>query len=421
MLEEADELGLFVQQLGPLHRGDGHQVQGAVQLVLIVQGHGAQHLALLHRGLYLVGEQVDAGLDLVQVQVHRQGAGDRAPGLQVDLVGLAGHGDVHLGHRVVPLGDGHPVEVGEAVVQQPGALYQLALAQVLIALLLHGAGAQHHRHQEGVPVLGGGHQTAARRVGGARLAPDALVVHIAGVIEVGDQTVGVEEEPLVGQVGGGDGVAGRGDDGAEQVVLQGGGHDERQVIGGGVVLLVVDAGGVGEVGALTAQLPGLSVHVGHEVVHRAVRRRGQHIGRVTVGLQQHAVQQLLHRQLLPHLEVGHHIALPRRDVLEAGLADGDHGGGGEPPLLDGLHHQQGGHDLGGAGGVGLLIGVLGVQHLPVVGVQQHRVGAEQVELVLLLGGGGQHQQGEEHGAQQQKRQQAGTIFFHRKISVCMIY
>ena len=415
LLEKGDELGFLVQQFGALHRGDGHQVQGAVDLPLVGQLHGAQDLPLLNGGLHLIGEEGDLRLDLVQIQVLGEGPGDGALGLDHDLVGLAGEGDGHLGHRLAALGDGHPLKVGEAPFQQLGALGELTLAKLFIARLFDGTGPQHHRDQESVAVLRRRHQAPARLVGGARFAADTLVIDIAHVVQVGNQAVGVVVETLPGEVGGRDRVAGGSDDGAEQVVFQRRGHEQGDVVGGGVVVLVVEAVGVGEVGALAAQLPGFPVHVGHKLLHAAVHRLGQSLGRVVGGGEEEAVEQFLHRQLFPGFQVG--AGLVREGFPGGQLADGDHGVLCQLARLQGLHHQQGGHHLGDAGGVGIVVGVHIVQYLAVVGVHQHRVAA--LELRCLQGGGGQAQDGQDHGDDKQNGK--NTIFFHRKISVCMVY
>ena len=91
------------------------------------------------------------------------------------------------------------------------------------------------------------------------------------------------------------------------------------------MLFIVYAGGVGKVGALAAQLPGLAVHVVHKGLDGAVHRHGQHVGRIGGGGEKQAVQQLLHRQLLPQLEVGDDIAAAGGNPLHPGLAGGEHG------------------------------------------------------------------------------------------------
>ena len=95
---------------------------------------------------------------------------------------------------------------------------------------------------------------------------------------------------------------------------------------------------------------------------------------------------------------------------------GDHRLQGQLARLDRLQHQKAGHQLGGAGGVGPLAGLHIVEDVAVVGVQEDGVGAEQVQ--VLLGGGNRQEQGQHHGKDKQHRKK--TIFFHRKISICML-
>ena len=181
------------------------------------------------------------------------------------------------------------------------------------------------------------------------------------------------------------------------------------------MVLVVEAIGVGKVGAVTAQLPGFPVHVGHEILHGSVHRLGQDVAGVAVRLQQHTVEQLLNGDGFPGLEAADDIF--DGDVLYRRLVHRDHRVRGELAVLNGLHHQQGGHHLGDAGGVGPLVGPHVVEDLAVVGVQQHRIGAEEIQ-ILLAGGGDGGQQGQRHGDEEKQREK--RIFFHRKISVCML-
>ena len=164
------------------------------------------------------------------------------------------------------------------------------------------------------------------------------------------------------------------------------------------MVLAVHAGCVGEMGVLTTQFPGLSVHMGYEILDGAIYFYRQYIGGVGGGGEHDTVEQVLHRHDFALLQAGHHIAGAGGDILHPGRAGGDHGRGRELTVLNGFQHQKGGHDLGSAGGIGLLIGPLVVQYLVVIGIQQYRVGAKQVRLLQGSGWGGE--QSQYHGEQQ---------------------
>ena len=398
-LEELLHLGLVVQQLGALHRGIRHQVQGAILRPLIAEHHGTQHLPRLHGGVHALAEQAGDHLHPVQVHVLGQGAGDLALGLDVHLVRLGGQVDLDLGDQRALRGQGDPAEAVKAPVQQTDGLIELALALLSIGVR-HRPGAQDDRDQIGVPVLRRLHQTLARLVGGARLAPGAPAVEIAGIGPVGGECVGVSYGALLRQVGGGDHMVGAGDDGLKQLVFHGRLHHQGDVIGSGIVIGVVEAVDIDKVGPLASQLLGPLIHVLHKGRLVPVHRLRQDLGRLVGRGEQQAVQQLLHRQHLPCLDIGG--GAPLRDP---GRGGGGRDGGirNKLPLLDGLQHQQRGHHLGDAGGVGFLIGPLLIQDLVVIGVQQDGVGA--VQRRLLQGGGRYRQeQGRQHRQRQDQRQ-----------------
>ena len=90
--------------------------------------------------------------------------------------------------------------------------------------------------------------------------------------------------------------------------------------------------------------------------------------------------------------------------------DDDDGGVGKVAVVPGVDlHLSGKGDA-----VGDVLGL--AVRLVLVGVQQNGVGAEEVQ--VLLGDGGRNQQGEDDGQNQKQRKK--TIFFHGKISICMI-
>ena len=209
---------------------------------------------------------------------------------------------VHLAYQLVGGQEDLPVEVIKAVVEELGGLDE-AVSQGDLRRH-HPVCAQHHAHQAAVVSFGGGDQTVARRAGGTGLdAMSALVDVVIGLV-AGDEVVGSVEFPGLGHVGGGDlmidGVHQRHEVGVGAGLL----GDEVEVPGGGVVVGVRQAVGVGKPGVLTAQGRGLGVHLLHKGVNRAGHRLGQDVAPL-VGRGEHdAVEEAVHRQLLPHLDAG---------------------------------------------------------------------------------------------------------------------
>ena len=126
--------------------------------------------------------------------------------------------------------------------------------------------------------------------------------------------------------------------------------------------------GVGEMGVRAPQLRGPLVHPLHEGVDGPGHPLRQDVGGLVGGDHDDAVEQLLHRQLLPHLDAG--VAAVGGQVGDGRLRGGEDRIQGQLSPVHRLQHQQGGHDLGGAGGVEALMDVPGVEHLPGVRVRQ---------------------------------------------------
>ena len=248
-------------------------------------------------------------------------------------------------------------EVVEAVVEETGGLGEALHDVARAVLLFHTLCAQHNADQRAAAADGGGDKALAGGVSRAGLDALCAGVEVAGQTPVGDEGVGAVEHALILRLVGGGDLIGLGvDDGHEVVVLHGLPGDEVEIPGGGIVAGLGQAGGVGKVGVLAAQLLGALVHVGHEGVHRAVQRFAQDVARLVGGDDQHTVEQLLHRQRFALHDVG------GAAVLGQALQSG--GGGGDvlvhPQVapVDGLKNQQSGHDLGGAGDVQLRVDVL---------------------------------------------------------------
>jgi hypothetical protein len=114
------------------------------------------------------------------------------------------------------------------------------------------------------------------------------------------------------------------------------------------------------------QRPGLLVHQLHEALGPCPPTpSAQRHGRVVAGLHDHALEQVLYRDLLigldEHARAGH---APRA------LTDSKFLVQRELARLERIEHHIGGHQLGQRGRFDRLIWVLGGQHLPAGGIQQ---------------------------------------------------
>ena len=121
---------------------------------------------------------------------------------------------------------------------------------------------------------------------------------------------------------------------------------------------------------LAAQLVGFLIHQLHEGIDGAGHGFGQNVGRFVGGYHHQAVQQVLHADLLAGHDTGGTAVL-----VKAG-----HGGGGcryyllhgQLPLAHRFQRQKGGHDLGQAGRIHLVVCVLIQQHQTAGFIHQQR-------------------------------------------------
>ncbi len=143
---------------------------------------------------------------------------------------------------------------------------------------------------------------------------------------------------------------------AQHLVGEEGPADHGQVIGRGIMILVRQAVRVDEMGVQAAQLPGPLIHdVREDLPVRGARDVLRHrIAHLIGGADQDGVQALLHGQFLPHVH-GDVAAVPGRveDSIVGKCHDLIH--------LAALRGNQGGEDLGGAGGVFPLVDIFGVK------------------------------------------------------------
>ncbi len=375
--------------------GDGHvlvrqKLHVGVDGVPGLQDDPAHALALGYGGLYGFGgvgnDPVDVGDG---VHVHGQEPLDLLGGVDLYRVLLLGELHVDFAHQLVSAQKDLPLIAVEAQVKEALRLGE-ALGDDGAVLLRDPLRAQHHAQKAPVAPGGGGHQAVAGVLGVAGLDALGPLVEVVVGLVAGDQVVGGEQLPGLGEVGGGDLVVDGAHDGHEVGVGPGGLGNEPQVPGGGVMVGVGQAVGVAEMGALTAQVLGLLVHPRHEGVDRPVDGLRQHVAALVGGGEHDAVEQLLHRQLLARLDA--HVAAVGRDGGDGGFGGGEDGVHGQLALVDGLQHQKTGEDLCYAGGVELLVDVLRVEDFLGVRVDEKGGLGLDVEgglfLLLRRGGGG---------------------------------
>ena len=253
-------------------------------------------------------------------------------------------------------------------------------------------------------LFGKGHGAAARQGGEAALdALDVAAVELAA--GVGEGVRGVDGALILVQIGGGHGVGRRAGHLHEGGVFVAFRRDPGHVLGGGNVAVVEQAVGAGEVGAGAAQLRRAGVHLPDEVQHAAAHIVGDDAGGVVGAGHQQGIQQVDAAHRLTDAQARGH-AVGVLDVLEL-LGHGGGHGHFAVQVLAALQQQQGGHHLGQAGHILLLVGVLGQDGLAGVGVEQiHRLG-----LAGRLDGhgvGGQPRQRRRGGKRQGEHQCCGT-------------
>ena len=291
---------------------------------------------------------------------------------------------------------GSRAEAGEAPVQQLPALDELVPDGV--APLVRGVVRPQDHGDQGVSLLlGGGAETVSGLAGAAGLDADGAAVDIAGVLVPGQQAVGVVELPGLAHVGGGGVVPAGGDDLPEGRVGHGLLGHAVDIPGGGVVVVVVEAVGIDEMGACHAQLLRPLVHPLHEGGDVPGHSDGQGVGRLVGGGQHQAVEQVVDGDLLPGEKAGGGGIIGH--VRQSLRRDGHHRIHGQLSPADGLQGQQTGHDLGDAGGVAGLVGVLLVEDL--LGVQVDEQGGFGVDGDLRHAGiGDSAGPGDQKGGQQ---------------------
>ena len=121
----------------------------------------------------------------------------------------------------------------------------------------------------------------------------------------------------------------------------------------------------------------------HKCLHAPVHRNGQDLGHLVARGEEQTVQILLQGVGIPHLNFGGGAVLRHLQGLRRGS---DGGVQGQLSRVHRLQHQQGGHHLGDAGGVHLVIGPLVIEHLIVGGVDEDGVAAGETRVLHRSGG-----------------------------------
>ncbi len=341
-----------------------------------------------------------------------------AGGLHRHIVLICAKLDGNGADRVDPAEYGLAGKVVKAVFQQVFALSEIVVFHCVSGGVLPVDAAQDHPDHRAAVLFRGGCQTIACLRSGAGFDADGILIEEAPDPEVGHQSVGVVEDPFRMEVGGGNSVAHRGDDLAEVGVLHGLQAHPGHVPGGGVVVVVVVAVGIHKVRARHAQFGGALIHQVHKGRDASGNQRGQGVTGLIGRGDEGAVQQVPDGEDLPRLQILGGAALPDAGVEV--ISQGDLGVQGQLAPVYRLRSQKAGHHLGDAGGEAALVGVLFVEDLVVVGVQQQGGGGVDGKAVAFLCGEGRGQKGGQQ-AQQQKKSGDRTVFFHRKLLSGVLY
>ena len=174
------------------------------------------------------------------------------------------------------------------------------------------------------------------------------------------------------QIGGRQHVAGSARHLCKGLVLRAGGGDLCQILRSGHVAVVKQAVGTGKVRAGAAQLRRPGVHLLHKAHHAATHVPRNNAGGVVGADDEHGVQQVDAAHGLADAQP-YGGAVGVLDILELLRQVGGHGHF-TVQVLAAFHQQQGSHQLGQAGHIFLLVGVLAQDRLAGVRVEQiHRL------------------------------------------------
>ena len=157
--------------------------------------------------------------------------------------------------------------------------------------------------------------------------------------------------------------------------------------------------GIGKVCVLAAKLCCAIVHTRNERLDRAADVLAENVARLVRRDDEHAVEQLLDRHRLAGDDVRG--AAVARETLKGRFRRGDGVGERELPLVDGLKDEQRGHDLRERGGIVFLMGVLFVEDLARVRLDEEAGARVERKVFIRLGAEGSEER-EQQGKKKKK-------------------
>ena len=332
----------------------GHKVYLSHLVAVQIDGGGAQLLSLLDGSGDALGQVEGIAHLIVAVAV----AADRRGGVQLHSRLGAALGQVYGGQHGLGI---HQRPVGKA---GKGPVKQVVTRGKQV---IQRVAAKDHQPIVVAVLLGKGHDAAACQRGKAALDP-LDILPVVGAFAV-HQAVGAADGVLgLAQIGGRQHIAGGARHLCKGLVLRAGGGDLCQILRGGHVAVIKQAVGTGKVRAGAAQLCRFGVHLLHKTHHAAPHVPRNDAGGVVGADDEHSVQQVDAAHGLADAQP-HGGAVGVLDILELLRQVGGHGHF-TVQILAAFHQQQGGHQLGQACHIFLLVGVLAQDGLAGVRVEQ---------------------------------------------------
>ena len=289
------------------------QLSGIQQLSAVVKGHGAKHIARLHRGGHRFRCKIGFNSQLRRVGADRFDSVCAQQALRVRI-------KPHRKGQLSTFGIGQPgifdryllfVEIKAErfrrhrriqrlvdVLEQHLRIRKTASdARTAVAALGH---AKQHGNERNAVFFCGGHKALAALRRGTGLDADGVFIEKLGILRIGDETVCIDKVQFVlADLVCGDGVFRRFDDLTKGFVLHGVGRKPRHIARSGVMLAFVDAACVDKVRLRHAELRGFCVHQLRKLLHIARNVVGERDRRVIAGRQHEPVQHVAQRKCFP--------------------------------------------------------------------------------------------------------------------------
>ena len=366
------------------HSGQGIKIIPAHQPAFAVEDQGFAHLlALGHRRVQLILIQTEFRSEgLLVCRPLLDGDAQIPPDPHIHLALLAAPDTSDAGHLAV-LHDLVGLVFAEGILPKHHAVLETGGAVRAV---------QGDHDELRALAFGVAHVTESRAGGESGLDAlaafvfegDLFPVHFDGLLIIPKAGVAVDQGPFLGLVGGRNHVLDRADHLAVERVIHPLPGDQGQVSGGGVVQpvgVLVQAVGIAEHRVFGAAfLRPFVHHVGEFIDVTVCHGQTQYLGRVIAGFQHHAVQQMLHTDLLPRFQPHGaagclHIFRHRDHLIQV-----------QP-----LHRQKQCQDLGDAGRLAGQVRVLLVEHRS--GIRVHDDGGLAVDggsIRLINGDGREH-------------------------------